>query len=233
MRSLSVTTTLVVGMLTTGCSLFDSAVACDEETPCPSGGVCGASGFCDDGTTTDGGGEQPVTRTATFTSLWSVTFFGSGNPRTDPEFMSFCIQGEFSTTNGNQKCAFGFDDDEIRATLEDATIIDTELSLTWDHWAVGASGTVVIGTHNTSAPPATFQDLDDVTVGRQDELFDEGEQKWVSVGTAVGEELRDGSTRGFVLGPAPDADQSWYGYALGASQTGPPELRVTYEVIEE
>jgi len=174
----------------------------------------------------------PVLRTATWTSTWSVTFFGSGNPRTDPEFMFFCIQGQFSPTNGNQKCAFGFDDEDIRATLTGATIVDTELSLSWEHWAVGESGSAVVGTHNTSGAPATFQSLGDVVVGRHAETFEEGEQKWFSLGTAIGEELRDGGARGFVLGPAPNTEQSFYGYARGASQTDPPRLRISYEVFE-
>lgn len=176
---------------------------------------------------------ERVSVTQAFEATWSRTFFGSGNPREDPEFMFFCIQGQFSATNGNQKCAVGFDDAEISAFVDGDVVVDVEAFLAWDHFATGPSGVAVVGTHGSSDAPATFQDLDDLVAGRLEVPFDVDEAKWFSLGGDVADAFLDGTVRGIVLGPAPNTDQSFYGYALGATLETPPALRVTVERVVE
>jgi hypothetical protein len=176
--------------------------------------------------------QHKVAKTKTWTATWSRTYFGGGGERTDPEFMYFCIQGQFSSNNGNQKCAFGFDDADVRATLAGATIVDAKLTLYWDHWAIAGTHNAFIGTHRDSDPAATFGALAGLNTNRRQEPFAENQSKTFSVGKTIGEELRDDDARGFTLGPAPTTAQSSYGYAAGAEQANPPKLVIDYEVWE-
>ena len=53
--------------------------------------------------------------------------------------------------------------------------------------------------------------------------------RWVDLGTTIGNEFKDGTSRGLALGPGPTTSFDYYGYFTGADGSNyKPWIRVTY-----
>lgn len=180
------------------------------------------------------GGTPPSAETQTtktYTATSTKAFSGTtGNVTSSTEGREGSFPG---TTNGNQKSAFGFDHATIQTDLSGSTIDKCEVFLYFDHWWFGAGGTAILGTHNdTDVSTATNQSqISSQSTNRvQSASWPRNHGRWVDVGVTIGEELRDNTAKGLMIGPGPTTSGTYYGKTHGHGETYPPQLRITYTV---
>lgn len=176
----------------------------------------------------DSGNNPYTTYSKTYSATWCGRYNGTGGRISSN---SDIYQGQYDSTNGNQRSIIGFDSAQIRADLAGATIKKVELTMKNKHWYFNSGGTAVIGTHNstaTSAPsscPALRTDLNAFSG------WPKGATWTVTLdNTDFGVALRDGTARGICIGPGNTTSQVYYGYFAGSNDsTNKPKLKITYE----
>lgn len=183
-------------------------------------GMMVSAGNYDMGTGT--GGEQQYITTWTGTDSDSFQYF-SWNDRN----VSECYQGHYSSTNGNQYSMIAFDYASIQTALSGATVELVEVYLNNNHSYFNSGITAVIGTHNQTSVGGDHP-ASELTDGITTEHFSKGQAKWFTVPNSIGNAFRDNTAKGLCLGPGTTNDNEYYGYFAGASQSGPPKLRITY-----
>lgn len=173
-----------------------------------------------------GSGNTPKqTYTKTYSCTWSGRYNQSGSRLNSNGDI---YQGYYDGTNGNQKSLIGFDYSTIASDLSGATISKVELTMTDKHWYYNDGGTAVIGTHNqsVSSAPASYGST---TANRvQSSGWPKGGTRTVSLGTTIGNEFRDGTTKGLCIGPGPSTSKTYYGYFAGQNSSSKPKLKITY-----
>jgi hypothetical protein len=171
------------------------------------------------------GGSTPVqTYTKTYTSTWTRSYQGDGSLRISNGDI---YQGQYSSTNGNQRSLIGFDDDTIRADLSGATITKVEIRLDNTHFYNNSGGTAVLGTHDYGSAPSTWSGSR-VNESRENETWAKGALKWVTVSNSFGTDFKSGAATGLALGPGDSTSLTYYGYFVGQNGTNKPQLRITY-----
>jgi hypothetical protein len=187
-------------------------------------------GTSDTGSDNTGGGgtAAPVTQ---YTTTWGSTWTRSYN-EPDPirEADGRMWQGYFNDGyNGNNVATIGFDDAAIRSALAGATIDKTEVYLYAEHWYDNAGGTVVLGSHNQSAPLSTYPPYAR-TVDQARWHLNKPEGRWVTVTNVIGEWFRDGYARGLLLDALKFGHNlEYYGRFKGQNAGGyRPHLRIHY-----
>lgn len=149
------------------------------------------------------------------------TYQGNGFLRTDSNGTTYAYQGYFSSQWGNMAGLFSFDSAAIRAATAGATILSTYVYVQNVHSYANAGVTALIGTHNTDAPfpgfiPATSQ-------GRWSLSVPKGGSAWTpDLGAGLGQEIRDGTTRGVMVGAAPSLNLNYYSFFNAA------QIRIIY-----
>lgn len=171
--------------------------------------------------------------TKTFECTWSQGYGGSGSKK--PAWLGsedVCHQGRYGDPYtaeydwGIQKSMIGFDDAQIRKELSGAKIEKVEIYLRNKHFWYFAGGYSVIGYHNASSRPNTFQYTQSQI--RKDYYNGRGSAKWIEMPDSFGELLRDNKAKGFVL-YAPTTILDYYGYFYGAGGgSSRPKIRITY-----
>ena len=141
------------------------------------------------------------------------------------------FHGQFDATDGNQRSYMWFDPAGLSdlVTSIPGDWVSADLLMFWEHWYWSEGGTMCLGSHTVNTPPAigavgptagNFPDLIRYTwPGR----YMWGGMTWIQIG-GIADRLRDGTFRGFILGPAPDTNPTYYGYARPYDA----QLRVTY-----
>jgi len=183
------------------------------------------TGVINDGTA---GATDPVQQYITsYGTLWSRSYDGNGDANTFGGATRI-YQGNIGDGNGNRKAMVGFDYATIQADLAGATIDGCYITFYYQHWYYNAGGTSIIGTHNSSAGagPATFSGTTNrVSSGS----WPKPGLRQVSLGTTIGAEFRDDTTKGIVIGPGQGGDPlTYYGYAAGAGAGNAPVLTIVY-----
>lgn len=188
-------------------------------------------GLPDSFTTLDiSSGSAPSTGTFvnTYTATSSASFTSSGTNRSQ----SAMFQGYYDGTNGNQFSMAVFPAATIVTDLTGATVTKVELYLDNNHYYNNSGGTAVIGTHNQSSVSGNHSSgqLNNDLIRWH---YDLGQAKWVVIDdathvTGIGNLFKAGTAKGICLGQGPTTDHLYYGYFAGASQTNPPQLRITY-----
>lgn len=175
----------------------------------------------------DDTGEPGSQHVTTYDATWSATWDVSTGKRSGDEV----YQGDYSGGN-NRYGKVGFDDAQIRSDLSGATIDKIEIRFknehTWfnDGWTVSQAR---IGTHNHASEP-TGSSSTSGSFGRSLHSWGKGQTKYVTLPNAIGEELRDNTTKGLTLGRTSGGTQGEYGWMTGAdgSSSTKPRLRITY-----
>lgn len=171
------------------------------------------------------GGSTPVqTYTKTYTSTWTRSYQGDGDLRISNGDI---YQGQYSSTNGNQRSLIGFDDDQIRADLSGATVTKVEIRLDNTHFYNNSGGTAVLGLHDYGSAPGSWSDSR-VVQSIENETWAKGALKWVTVSNFFGTELQNGDATGLALGPGDSTSLTYYGYFVGQNGTNKPQIRITY-----
>lgn len=174
-----------------------------------------------------GGGTQQYVKTYTATA--SDSFQSDGTDRNIDE----CYQGEYSGTNGNQFSMMAFDYSQIQSDLSGATINKVEVYLNNNHFYNNDGGTTIIGTHNQTGVGGDHS-YGEVNANLSRHSWSKGQAKWVTVPSSIGNAFRDNTAKGLALGKGQTSGGSlsnsneYYGYFAGATQSGPPKLRITY-----
>lgn len=178
----------------------------------------------------DGGGVDSgvVTNyTTTYNGSWYQTYKGDGTQKTD----TTANQGQYSSSDGNQRSLIGFDYAKIQNDLNGATITACSVTLYAEHWYLNAGGTAVIGTHDYTAKPSTWTDSRVNQNRVQSSGWPKPGKRTVSLGTTIGTEFKTGVSKGIALGPGPTTSTTYYGKFSGttASTVGNrPTLTITY-----
>lgn len=167
----------------------------------------------------------PVTTyVKTYSATASASFQANGTNRN----VASCYQGYYSSTNGNQFSMIAFPYSTIQADLAGATITKTELYLNNNHFYSNSGGTAIIGTHNQSSVSGNHSSSQ-VNDNLDTESFTYGQAKWFTVTNSIGNAFKNNTAKGIALGPGPTSSQSYYGYFAGATESGKPQLRITYQ----
>ena len=140
---------------------------------------------------------QTYTATKTFSAVWSSTYYGNNDKRTDNTSL---YQGysSYASSNGNMKSLVGFTVSGIPAG---ATCTSAKLTLNAEHWYNNSGGTAIIGTHNKTTEPASFS-----STGTNDNRLTQAwtsktGSKTITLGNTIGNEFISGSTKGIMIGP--------------------------------
>jgi len=141
------------------------------------------------------------------------------------------FHGFFDAVDGNQRSYMWFDPagfaDVVGSVPGDWEWCD--LLLFWEHWFWSEGGTHILGAHTVSTPPAIG------AVGPTTNSFPDlirftwpGRYMWGSLGIiqigGICDRIRDGTFRGFEMGPGPTTNNTYYGY----SRPYDAQLRITY-----
>jgi hypothetical protein len=152
---------------------------------------------------------------------WAASYQGDGDKRATDELH----QGQFDSTNGNQRSLIGFPA-TIQSDLSGATVTKVELWLYAIHWGPDSGGTASIGYHILTSEPATHTGAsaaeDEVRVA----WSTKSGGKWCNI-TAMADDWPS-TTHGVVVGPGPSTALEYYGYFRGPNQSSPPLLKITY-----
>lgn len=187
------------------------------------------AGYWDDGA---GGGESaaPQQYVETFYPTGTKWFNGDNTPRSDGPNQYF---GQVSTqkAEGNRKSAIWFSHNDIRATLDGATVTKVELYL-YQFSAAGGSSTVVIGSHNSTNNGQLWPNIQ----GKNPDLtrsanFPDGTSRWVTLSPSDGwnHALWKTTYGGVVIGPGPTTANLYAGGYKGVdSGSLVPKLRITF-----
>lgn len=165
--------------------------------------------------------------TTTYNGTWYQTYKGDFSQKTD----TTANQGQYTSTDGNQRSLIGFDYAAIQSDLNGATITTCSVTLYAEHWYLNAGGTAVIGTHDYTAKPSTWADSRVIQDRVQSASWPKPGKRTVSLGTTIGNDFKSGIATGIALGPGPTTSTTYYGKFSGttASTTGNrPVLTITY-----
>lgn len=172
-------------------------------------------------------GTTPPPAPTQYVKTYSATGSASYQSDGDNRGVSEIYQGYYSSTNGNGFSIITFPYSTIQSDLSGATIKKVELYLDNVHFYSNSGGSAIIGTHNqtsASGDHTSSQITDDITRA----TFTYGQAKWVTLPNSIGTALKGNTAKGIALGPGPSSSQSYYAYFRGATQTGKPQLRITY-----
>lgn len=169
----------------------------------------------------------------TFECTWSQSYGGSGVQKpTWLDSRNVCHQGRYGAPYtdeydwGIQKSMIGFDHAAIRKELAGARIEKVEVYLRNKHFWYFGGGYAVLGYHNSPSRPDRFQYV--VNQIKKEYYTGRGAAKWLEMPTKLGNQLRDGTTKGLIL-YAPTTILDYYGYFYGAGGgSSKPKIRITY-----
>jgi len=169
-------------------------------------------------------------KTKIYTADGHRTFKGDGTLYTgDVDLVQG--DGDFSP-NGNMSAAIQFDYATIVADLAGSTVDKVEAFLYFDHWHFGTGGTAVIGSHNDTdvAGALALAHISGQLANRvQSASWGRNVGRWVDLtATGFGDELRDGTAKGLLIGQGPTTSNIYYGRARSDVESNPPQLRITY-----
>lgn len=174
-----------------------------------------------DGSGTAGG--SVTTYTKTYDATWYQTYKGDNTQKTD----TTANQGQYSSSDGNQRSLVGFDYSTIQSDLNGATIQSIKLTAYAEHWYLNAGGTAVIGTHNYTSKPSTWADSRVNQNRQQSSGWPKPGSRTVTLSNTIATELGNGTSTGIAFGPGPTTSNTYYGKFTG-SGTGRPRLTIVY-----
>jgi len=166
---------------------------------------------------------KTYTATKSFAATWGASYRQNGTKRTDKLDL---YQGYVDSFNGNQKSLVGFN---VTGIPSGADIVSATLSLYANHWYNNSGGIAVIGTHNKSSEPGSWSGS-----GTNDNRVrytwnTKTGRRTINLGSTIGQEFLNGTTKGIMLGPGPSTSASYYGYFEDAGSNRPVlTLKYTY-----
>lgn len=167
------------------------------------------------------------TYTKTYQPQWSRTYDGDNTTTWDDS--AHCYQGYYSSDRGNTRSLVGYNYTQIQSDLSGATISSVKLTFKVAHAYLNAGMTVVIGGHNYTAKPSTWNGANVTENQYTSGSKVAGSTYTVTLPAAFGTNLKSGTWKGIAFGPGPSTSNTYYGYLYGATETGKPYLTITYK----
>ncbi|MET9797426.1 hypothetical protein [Nocardiopsis alba] len=170
-----------------------------------------------------------VQRTKTYSATYSSSWFNNSSFPNSRLSGSEVYQGRFNASGGTRYAKIGFNWSQIQSDLSGATINRVRFRLTNQHSYSNGGLTARIGTHNNASEPTGATSLTG-DFSRWTQEFNKGQTRWVTLPNAVGNEFRDGNSRGITLGRTDAGTLAEYGYFYGANASAArrPQLEITY-----
>lgn len=172
----------------------------------------------------------PKTFKKTYQAIWSQTYQGDGDKRTDSKGNNYLVYGNGGDSfNGTQRALVGFDYGTIASNLASSTIKSVQLKMTNVHAYWNSGVEIYFGMHNVTSEPASWPSSGSLLLRKSaHSKFGKPQTKTISLPISFGSALRNGSGKGLAI-EAPSSDQDYYGYAAGVgSGYTPPQLIITY-----
>ncbi|MEV2277702.1 hypothetical protein AB0I72_19150 [Nocardiopsis sp. NPDC049922] len=168
----------------------------------------------------------PETLVKTYDATWSASWYGFGKRSTERLYQG---DSQLGDGTGDQYGKAGFDYTTIQSDLAGSTIDRVELRMSNEHSWYNSGLTARFGSHNNATEPAGSSSTDG-TFNRSSHSWTKGQTTYVDLPTAIGEELRDNTTKGITTGRTNAGNRNDYGYWRGAdaSSSQKPRLRITY-----
>lgn len=172
------------------------------------------------------GGTTPVqSYTKYYDSTWTGSYQGDGDRRYANGDM---YQGQYSSTQGNQRSLIGFNYSQIQSDLSGATITGCWITLKNTHFYNNSGGTLVLGTHSYTALPSTWSG-GSVNESRTTYSWAKGAKSTQSIGVQYGQDFQSGAARGLAIGPGDSTSLTYYSYWVGQNGgSNKPQLKITY-----
>lgn len=155
----------------------------------------------------------------------------TAKPAQGSDGVDHCWQGQFDAVDGNTRSYLWWDPagfaDVVGSIPGDWEWCD--LLVYWEHWYWSEGGTMILGSHTVTTPPAIG------AVGPLTNSFPNlvqyswpGRYMWgscsmIAIG-GIADRIRDGTFRGLMLGAAPTTNPTYYGYLRPYDA----QLRITY-----
>lgn len=172
----------------------------------------------------------PKTFKKTYTAIWSQTYQGDGDKRTDSKGNVDLVYGNSGDSfNGTQRALVGFDYATIASNLASSTIKAVQLRMTNLHAYWNSGVEVYFGMHNVTSEPASWPSSGSLLLRRTaHSKFGKPQTKTISLPVAFGQAIRGGTGKGLAI-ESPSSDIDYYGFAAGVgSGYTPPQLIITY-----
>lgn len=129
------------------------------------------------------------------------------------------FHGQFDGVDANQRSYMWFDpagfSDIVGSIAGDW--LSADLLVFWEHWYWSEGGTMCLGAHTVTTPPAvgavgpTSGNIPDQIRFTWPGRYMWGSMPFINI-AGICDRIRDGTFRGFELGPAPDTNPTYYGY---------------------
>lgn len=186
------------------------------------------NGYLNDGFGTTQAPDQSGNYAKTYEATGTRSYDGDGSLRSEGYETSRMYQGYYSSNLGHQKSLAIFDWDAMNADLVGVTIKKVEVFFYALHWFYDY-GFAEIGTHDKTSSPSSYpgSGLNPARFLVEDWPIATG--KWIEVPLAWGTEFQNGTSKGVMLGPAPNTDIVYYGYFQGGNTSvNRPKIRISY-----
>ncbi len=169
-----------------------------------------------------GGTASTVKRTYTtrYYATWSGTYNGSA---LDTFYGNEMKQGQYG---GDFRGLVGFNSTQIMADLSGATVEACQGYFYANHWYYNSGGSAKITTHGNSSRPSVW--TANPTIRWIQSGWPKPGGRLIDFGTAVGDEFKAGTTKGFAFGPAASTSLLYYGRFNGAGMASPPYVEIRY-----
>lgn len=171
-----------------------------------------------------------ITRKTVWTALWTQTYQGDGDKRTDTRGNNYLVYGNSGDSfNGTQRSLIGFDYAAIQAALSGSVLRSVQLKMTNVHAYWNSGVDIYFGMHNVTSEPASWPASGSLLYRRTVKAhYGKPETKTISLPSTFGSAWRSGTGKGLAI-EAPSSDRDFYGYAAGVgSGYTPPQLIITY-----
>lgn len=155
---------------------------------------------------------QTYSGSMSFQSTWYTAYQQNGTAKRFPGLADTNLyQGYYDGVYGQQVGMAGFSFGGFPAG---AKATACTLTLFANHWYNGNGGVAQIGTHTNASSPATATGMSERRIKYAWDT--QSGARTIDLGAGIGQEIIDGSTKGIVLGRAPDNSRNYYGYFAAA-----------------
>ena len=168
--------------------------------------------------------------TKTYTKTYSLSsaqiYWGSGNKDNQSSSAADLIQGSYGSSLATaRRTLLFFPLSTIVSDLSGATVSKVELYLSRLSSSHGESGSYCcVKSYSASSAPSTWTGGDSGDADSGTPVFSRGEGKWITLNTAVGTGLKNGTIKCLCL----DADSNYSLSRYGRYSRSATKLRITY-----
>jgi hypothetical protein len=161
----------------------------------------------------------------------NYTGAGVYKPAQGSDGVDHAWQGQFDATDGNTRSLLWWDPAGLTDLVGSipGDWVTADILIYWEHWYWSEGGVSVLGVHTLTAVPAVGaaqpvgNQTPNLLQGSWPGRYMWGSQSFIAIG-GIADRIRDGTFRGLTLGPGPNTQPTYYGYARPYDM----QLKITY-----